>query len=77
MFGSCRMCFSPTDQWQDFCNECATREAPAAQPDAERRPDQRHQQTRERGKARVAPSLLGGDVPDRVDQAGEDDEGER
>ena len=28
MFGSCRMCFSPTDKWQDFCNECATREIP-------------------------------------------------
>ena len=26
MFGSCRMCFSPTDKWQDFCNECATEE---------------------------------------------------
>ncbi len=26
MFGSCRMCFSPTDKWQDFCNECATGE---------------------------------------------------
>jgi hypothetical protein len=22
------MCFSPTDKWQDFCNECATREVP-------------------------------------------------
>jgi hypothetical protein len=28
MFGSCRMCFSPTDKWQDFCNECATRDVP-------------------------------------------------
>ena len=28
MFGSCRMCFSPTDKWQVFCNECATREIP-------------------------------------------------
>ena len=28
MFGSCRMCFSPTDKWQDFCNDCATREKP-------------------------------------------------
>ena len=28
MFGSCRMCFCPTDKWQDFCNDCATREAP-------------------------------------------------
>lgn len=28
MFGSCRMCFSPTDKWQDFCNECATRDTP-------------------------------------------------
>jgi len=26
MFSSCRLCFSPTDKWQDFCNECATRE---------------------------------------------------
>ena len=34
MFGSCRMCFSPTDKWQDFCNECATREIPA-RPDRE------------------------------------------
>ncbi len=28
MFGSCRMCFSPTDKWQDFCNECAMRDVP-------------------------------------------------
>jgi len=26
MFGSCRFCQQPTDKWQDFCNECATRD---------------------------------------------------
>lgn len=31
MFGSCRMCFAPTDKWQDFCNECATRDVPKPQ----------------------------------------------
>lgn len=29
MFGSCRMCFSPTDKWQDFCNDCANDELTA------------------------------------------------
>jgi hypothetical protein len=24
MFGSCRFCQRPTDEWQDFCNDCAT-----------------------------------------------------
>ena len=28
MFGSCRFCASPTDKWQDFCNECAPRTSP-------------------------------------------------
>jgi len=36
MFGSCRMCFSPTDKWQDFCNECASEEAPSPRAPAPR-----------------------------------------
>lgn len=27
MFSSCRLCQEPTDKWQDFCNDCATRKA--------------------------------------------------
>lgn len=28
MFGSCRICYRPTDKWQDFCNECAALGSP-------------------------------------------------
>src|SRR3990167_228609 len=40
------------------------------------RPEQHHQHRGEEGKARIAPGLLGGDVPERMDQPGQDDQGE-
>ena len=58
MFGSCRMCYAPTDKWQDFCNECATRDVkpPTRAPrpflikggkkDAAARPEERRSQSK-------------------------------